>query len=195
MKQVQTELTSSFCEALIGLHTFSGCDSVSSFYGKGKKTIYNAFKLNVESQSAFTKLGKDFIVSSNLHKQIEQFVCKLYKADTKDVNEARYAVYCSPSRVSQQNLPPTKDELKQHVSRAAYQAAIWRRSLENMPNIPCPWSHGWIIQDGTLKVQGMLQDPAPPDVLKDMYCKCGSGCSSNHCSCKKAGLKCTDVSV
>lgn len=68
MEQVQTELTSPLCEALLGLHAFSGCDSTSSFYGKGKKTVYSMFKADEESHSSFAKLGKDFLVPFSLHK-------------------------------------------------------------------------------------------------------------------------------
>ncbi|KAG0719359.1 hypothetical protein GWK47_050644 [Chionoecetes opilio] len=42
----------------------------------------------------------------------------------------------------------------QHTLRANYQAAIWRRSLENLPDVPAPSAgHGWELDDGgSLKI-------------------------------------------
>ncbi|XP_048853374.1 uncharacterized protein LOC125721594 isoform X1 [Brienomyrus brachyistius] len=39
-RKVSSALGNSVCLALIGIHTFSGCDSTSAFYGKGKKSHF-----------------------------------------------------------------------------------------------------------------------------------------------------------
>ena len=38
--QIVENLGDNICNALIGLHTFTGCDSVSAFVGKGKKAAF-----------------------------------------------------------------------------------------------------------------------------------------------------------
>ncbi|KAG0723024.1 hypothetical protein GWK47_043413 [Chionoecetes opilio] len=55
----------------------------------------------------------------------------------------------------------------QHTLRANYQAAIWRRSLENLPDVPAPSAgHGWELDDGgSLKIRWMGGLPAPDVVL------------------------------
>lgn len=186
-------LTPDFCESLLGLHALSGCDSTSSFYGKGKRKFYHHFNEDATSHRALASLGREFKVPSNVNSNIEKFVCKLYGVDTEKINEARYIIYCSPSRVTQQSLPPTKDELYLHIARANYQAAIWRRALANEIQAPPPETCGWKIEGDELSVVWMTQCPAPPEVLKNIFCKCKTGCSSNRCNCKKSQLKCTDV--
>lgn len=79
------------------------------------------------------------------------------------------------------------------LQRAGYQAAVWRRALVNTIDSPSADGHGWCLSNGGLKIKWMTQDPAPADVLQDIYCRCEKDCSSQRCSCKKAKLKCTDV--
>ena len=58
----------------------------------------------------------------------------MYCRNTKDkgVNELRYDTFgAKKGDVSSGQLPPCKDALLQHTKRANYQAAIWRRSLQN----------------------------------------------------------------
>lgn len=40
IKQVCNKLSPELCQALIGMHVFTGCDTTSSFYGKGKKKAF-----------------------------------------------------------------------------------------------------------------------------------------------------------
>ena len=109
------------------------------------------------------------------------------------MNTARYTVFCSPNKVSEINLPPTKDELSLHIRRANYQTAIWRASLESQMDIPSPTEHGWFETEGLLKVKWMSKNPAPQEVLKVMFCKCTTGCKTQQCSCHQAQMKCTDL--
>ncbi|KAG1676876.1 Selenocysteine lyase [Nymphon striatum] len=82
--------------------------------------------------------------------------------------------------VANVDLPPCKDALKQQTNRANYQAAIWRRSLQNSPEIPSPTNgHGWNVVEGKL---GLTGAPAPDVVLELMSCKCPRRCNEN-CPC------------
>ena len=64
-----------------------------------------------------------------------------------------------------------------------------------MPEVPSPVGHGWQSEtDGTLSISWMLQRVAPADILKLVSCGCKTRhCVSQHCSCKKASLACTDI--
>ena len=42
--QIVENLEDNICNALIGLHAFTGCDSVSAFVGKGKKAAFTLLK-------------------------------------------------------------------------------------------------------------------------------------------------------
>ena len=193
MGNLSTILTPEHCKALLGLHALSGCDSVSAFYSKGKKTFFKLLKNNPEYCAPLKSLGEAFEVDVSTRRSIETFICRLYGEETNSINEARYKIFCSPSRTSQSNLPPTQDELDLHISRACYQTAIWRRAKETTINAPLPQGHGWHMEKGELKVKWMNQQPAPADVLMDMFCRCKTGCQSRRCQCIKADLKCTDM--
>ena len=43
-------------------------------------------------------------------------------------------------------LPPCRYCLVKHAQRANYQAAIWRRCLEQDPKVPSPVGRGWKIE-------------------------------------------------
>ncbi|KAG1659940.1 Choline O-acetyltransferase [Nymphon striatum] len=83
------------------------------------------------------------------------------------------------------------DALKQQTNRANYQAAIWRRSLQNSPEIPSPTNgHGWNVVEGKLGICWLTGAPAPDVVLELMSCKCPRRCNEN-CPCVVNGFSCT----
>ncbi|KAG1679341.1 Solute carrier family 12 member 9 [Nymphon striatum] len=93
--------------------------------------------------------------------------------------------------ISSGQLPPCKDALKQQTNRANYQAAIWRRSLQNSPEIPSPTNgHGWNVVERKLGICWLTGAPAPDVVLELMSCKCPRRCNEN-CPCVVNGFSCT----
>ena len=99
----------------------------------------------------------------------EMYVYSLHRKSGADVNDVRYALFCQKGSESSQ-LPPTKDALIKHRSRANYQAAIWRRALYARPDVPTPHGHGWILRSGSLYMDWMGQLPAPEAFLKLIHC-------------------------
>ena len=179
--------------ALIGLHCFTGCDSVSSFHGKGK---VRAVKLMLEESrfiNFFSEVGRTFDISEGLMSKAEEFVCCLYGKNMKEVNNARASLFKTGKHMDD-TLPPNKDSLGKHLSRANYQAAIHHRCLECNPSIPPPINHGWILDDGVLRVKWMDLLPAPEAVLELVNCKCKkSKCQTRSCTCFKNNLRCTEA--
>ena len=57
------------CRALLGLHAFTGLDSVSAFAGIGKVQPLKLMCKNKEFQSIRQNLGEDWSVSPGLCKQ------------------------------------------------------------------------------------------------------------------------------
>jgi hypothetical protein len=97
-------------------------------------------------------------------------------------------------KYEEEMLPPNKDSLLQHIYRATYQCYIWRKAIQPVLNLPNFTRHGWYIdEDGKVSVKWMTLPPAPDSILVLVNCKCGKGCETNRCSCRKSGLKCTDV--
>ena len=92
------------CNYLIGMHAYTGCDTVSAFAGRGK---LGALKLlrSEHWQEMFRELGQSGQPSVNLFKKLQAFTCKLYtsSATTVDINTGRHQLFCA--RVGSSSLP------------------------------------------------------------------------------------------
>ena len=185
------------CQALVGLHTFTGCDSVSAFAGRGKLGALKKLKRDQNYQRAFGELGKSWDLSTVLFQDLQQFTCEMYapSSNTAQVNKLRYELFCAKrGEADSSQLPPCEDSLRMHSQRANYQAAIWRRSLQCAPNVPHPKDHGWTVnKDGQLEINWICGLPAPLAVLELLSCKCARVCKLPDCTCLANGLKCTDM--
>ena len=83
---IKQHLGDSVSNALIGLHCFTSCDSISAFYGKGKTKPFKLVLQNPRFCSAFHLLGESFTVSEEMVTALEAFVCSLY--GQQDCNHA-----------------------------------------------------------------------------------------------------------
>lgn len=82
------------------------------------------------------------------------------------------------------SLVPTVDALNEHIKRVYFQTQTW---LGNKNIGPTDW--GWINNEGSLQPIKMLNQPAPEELLKMIFCNCKTGCGA-ACSCRKVGLFC-----
>ena len=183
---------------MLGLHTYTGCDSVSSFSGRSKLAALKLLEDNVNFQETFKQLGQSWALLSELLRNLEIFTCCLYsaKTDMSDVNEMRYKLFrIKNGNIESSQLPPCKDCLKMYTVRANYQAAIWQRSLTSNTTIQKPLdSSGWILDDeGQLTVNWMTGSTAPDAVLGFLCCNCTKNCQLPSCQCKVNGLKCSEA--
>ena len=180
--------------ALIGLHSFTGCDSISAFGGKGKVSALKLVAKGGRFQKAMANLGINWDLSEELFLLIQEFTCRMYAARSSitEVNEMRYQLFrAKQGNIESGQLPPCEDTLFLHAKRANYQACVWRRCLETEPEVPSAEGHGWIIDDGQLVVQWMQGPPAPDVVMELMACKCSKQCKAPGCQCIANGLKCS----
>ena len=80
-----------FLNALLAYHCFTGCDSTSSFAGRGKiKPLVELVKNNVFIDT-FKNIGR-IPTSSEMFSSLEQFVCIIYGQrfnENLSVNDAR----------------------------------------------------------------------------------------------------------
>ena len=156
-----TELGSHFsetlCNALLGLHSFSGCDTVSAFKGKGKVKPMKLVLKNPEYSQILSQLGEQWDVSEELLTGLQKFVCAIYggkKSKITNVDELQHFLIkskCDESvtgtnirNIDLSTLPPSNACLEQHIRRANYQTWIWK--LANIANyaLPNAWDgHGW----------------------------------------------------
>ena len=85
------------CYGFLGMHAFTGCDTISAFTGKGKAQALRILKKNKKGQEVLTELGKDWDLPPELTEKLEELTCLLYSNNTvtTKVNELRYQLICS----------------------------------------------------------------------------------------------------
>jgi len=181
-------------KALPAFHSLTGCDTTSSFCGKGKKTAWLAWSNFPDVTAALLKLGSTLdTISDDTMLLLERFVILLYDrtAEHISVNSARQHFFTQKGwQIG--NIPPTRDALLQHVKRAAYQSGhVWSQTLVVAPVLPCPSEWGWNLENDEWQPLWMTlpeADKCCPELLR---CGCKSGCITRRCKCVRANLKCT----
>lgn len=182
---------------LLLLHAISGCDTVSAIAGIGKKTAWDLW-------NSMPNLGTDFNRLSNAPGEltnddmdiIERFFVLLYNRTSclKKVNEARKHMFAKGNR-QLENIPPTREALRQHARRAIYQAGhIWGQSQTANPDLPSPAEWGWRKDDDGWHPLWTVLPEASKGCRELIRCKCRKRCSGN-CKCFGANLPCTGLCV
>ena len=99
-------------------HAFPGCDTVSSFGGRGKKTarkVWNAFPAVTDAFYPLTNPPVD--VTGYVMAPLERFGIYLYDktCNLSDIVETRQYLFCQKTR-DIENIPPTKAALLQQTN-------------------------------------------------------------------------------
>ncbi|GFN95538.1 hypothetical protein PoB_002204400 [Plakobranchus ocellatus] len=164
-------------------HAFTGCDTVSSFAGRGKKTAFHIWKSFDEVTPVFSSLF------------LEAYVVLLYDCTCTEttVDSARKNIFTTKNR-SMDNIPPRKAALLQHTKRAIYQGGyVWGQALVRCPVIPSPNTHGWQKSGGQgWQLFWTLLPEAVASCSELLKCGCKKGCP-RQCKCVRAALKCTSL--
>jgi len=177
-------------QSILVIHAFSGCDTTSSVYRKGKHQIVKLFQKN-QRLAAFANVFYD---PSSTPEAVstagEKIMLAMYRSCDEEINQCRYNAFLKSAHKIHPDLaslPPTKDAAKQHSFRVYYQVQIW------LGNNLHPEEWGWKRSlDGSLEPV-MTMDPAAPDsILKAIFCRCSGSCGA-RCGCRKAGINCTSV--
>lgn len=179
--------------ALPFFHAFTGCDTVSAFHGKGKRSAWQTW-------CSFEKVTNTFIRLSSKPKTItckdlqilEQYVVLLYDRGSSctEVNMARLDLFARKQR-AYDSIPPTSAALKEHCKRATFQAGyVWRQSLVLKPKIPCPSTWGWQKVNSDWFPYWTNMTAVAKSCQELTRCGCQKQCSG-RCKCFKSALKCT----
>ena len=73
-------------KTIFGLHAFTGTNQNSSFFRKSKMRCW---KIAQDYLSTFSNLRKEFEMTGNLMKELEEYVCRLHDGKSSDVNALR----------------------------------------------------------------------------------------------------------
>lgn len=174
-------------------HAFTGCDVVSGFRGKGKKSTWQTWNVCDEVSETFTKLSQcpTEVANDDLQK-LERFIVLLYDRSSAatGVNEARLDLFARKQR-SYDSIPPTQAALKEHAKRAAYQAGIiWGQALISNPETSTPADWGWTQEGDTWQITWTTLPPIALNCQQLTKCSCQKDCN-RRCKCFRSGLPCT----
>ena len=174
---------------ILFFHAFSGCDIVSSFHGKSKKSAWKTWDVCDEVSSTFATLNEcpSAVKDSDLQ-ALEKFVVLMYdrSSDVTTVNEARLDLFARKQR-QYDLIPPTQAALKEHAKRASYEAGyVWGQALKRHTQMPSPSNWGWVKQDEEWKV---FWTPLPP-IAESCWELTKCGCTK-ACKCFRYELSCT----
>ena len=140
----------------------------------------------------------EWVLSGMLFQSLQEFTCKLYcsQPETDNINELRYRLFCArKGNIDSNQFAPCVDCLFMPASRANFQAAIWKRSLQGYQGTPTPIGSGWREDCDHFAIDWTSGDPAPTAVLELLSYSCTRSCHLPTCSCLANSLKCTDVTT
>lgn len=178
-----------FKNILLFAHAFTGCDTVSSIFNKGKHSLLNLIQKDSTLKSEVDKFYNSRSLVDEIKEAGERIMLKLFGATDESINQCRidrFLVSVTKSKaVNLATLPPTASATHQHSLRVYYQVQTW---LGNSLN-PEEW--GWQRTETLFLPIRTIEPLAPPELLKLVYCTCTIKNCQKTCSCKKAGMKCT----
>ena len=181
-------------EHILFLHAFTGCDTTSAFFNKGKIKFAKNFEKRHdlhESAKVFKNVNED---SNNIFQAGVACILGLYGAPgkIKDLNTLRFNSFikgtAKKTSVLLSSLPPTADAAFEHLKRVYLQIQIWLGNLDIKNADIKNW--GWKYFNNMLIPITINQLPAPDTLLQMLFCNCKKGCEA-ACGCRKSGLYCS----
>ena len=176
---------------LLCTYVFSGCDSVSYPYRRGKKRGAQVRLKLVDHFNKICEFGdKDCMtVNEDIISEARLYFVALYGynefGSLDSLREYMFATTKSDLRM----LPPTEDAFYFHVLPNLYQFVIFKRAILCDLHMPEATEFGYRISNGKL-VSVMMKKSAKPDVAKIVSCKCKTSQCLPRCSCAKAEVPC-----
>ena len=128
------------CMALPFFHAFTGCDTASGFFGKGKSSFWDSwmsYPRKTELTNALINLSflPNEITKHNLL-VLEKFLIYVYHGRNhkfSDINEARITSFFVSSDPNIRGTILSRNALLQHIKRSAYQSGwLWAECLANI---------------------------------------------------------------
>ena len=176
-------------------HAFTGCDVVSAFRGKAKKSAWQTWNVFDDVTETFANLSQHPALIRDLDmEKLERFVVLMYDRSSAatGVDEARLDLFARKQR-AYNSIPPTQAALREHSKRAAYQAGIiWGQATVCNPDMSSPAEWGWTQKGDVWQITWTTLPPIAASCLELTKCSCKMGCKG-ICKCSKAELPCTSL--
>ena len=154
-------VTDEMASCIVQLQCMTGCDANSSFYGKGKKSVYDQVMNSPVAQRQLSRCGDSLDLDEEVAKDLFKFTRHVIYGDhkSKTMAEAHAKKWKSMKNKSFLSLPPDADSLRQHCLRANYLAyLVWHPSLKHHPS---PIGHGWELVDSHCRTVRHTQPALP----------------------------------
>ena len=185
------------CKGLSFFHTFTGCDTVSSFFKQSKAKFLKCWLSNKyeELTGVFQELSNLPVeVNDKQLDTLSEFVKDVYfpkrKKSNKSLNELRQEMFLALPNMDLRLLPPSKKGLYKHVQRTSIQAGwINRECIGNvLAQEPEHW--GWKRENNTFFPEWQNKDDLDIDInFVTITCTCTTALCKN-CKCAKNEMKC-----
>ena len=97
INKVASKIEKTIFTALIGLHAFTGCETVFAFAGKGNTAARKIKTKDNEHRECFSDRGRTVDVSPNLLQKHQSFTCAIYvpRGTVDDINVCPYQLFCA----------------------------------------------------------------------------------------------------
>jgi len=190
--QIVSRIGAEKSQALAFSHAFTGCDTLSFFSNRGKKSAWQAYPEATDAFHALCSRPPD--VPEIVIETLGRFVVLMYErtSDLQGVDAARRYFFAKKSR-EMENIPSTAAALLEHTKRATFQAGHIRvQCLVPKPFVPSPGDWGWEKCDGQWGVVWTTRPEAAKACYELFSCKCKKTCKGN-CKCHRANLQCTSL--
>ena len=193
IRDLWTMLSEEERRVLLVAYCFSGVDTVSSIFGKGKAFIFNLFSRNDEIRDTIVPAFLDPTTSLQIIKNLGVKLIRMIYTQSPDtplssVRHKTYIKQCFSGKIKPERLPPTKEAAAQHCLRAFQQCREWVILDTDLVAGPFGWE--WDISR-KMFIPVYSQSPMAPSELETFVsCGCEGSCSKNSCSCFKNSVRC-----
>ena len=186
-----------FCRILPAVHSISDCDTVSSFFGIGKKKVLKTL------QDHGTEVYEDLVSDGGQFSDVfigaaEKLVIHCYGTKSSNMSSTlaqlrAWLVKFKDSSLAK--LPPSKPSFVQHAMRASWQIQVWLSAHIAKPNIPSPVGHEWQWSSRGCLEPTLFEGETASEIMQDLLCSCPSSRTTcmEDCMCFQNSLACTEL--
>lgn len=179
---------------ILFIHAFTGCDTTSAFYDKGKKSFVDIiikYPALIEDIEFFYNKNA---TKSRLLPVGENCVKAIYGwnvAQPITLGNLRYICYQKftlKTGCNLRSLPPISETVNEHTLRVFYQVQKWLGNNDIDPQL-----YGWENTINGLMPIKCQKEAFPQEILEIVACNCKAGCKSKKCPCRRINLNCTNL--